>query len=322
VSWESDELFNTARRAEENGDLLAAHRTLSKALQLAADEFAVWIWYAQVCRQLEQFAEAIDAFEHAIQLQPTMAGGYSGLGTVLAETGRFEEAERALSRSMQLRPSAPRFVLLADVQVQLGKITEAEESLRAALQLEPDNEEALFNLAMSIAKRDPVAARPLLAHALEADPRYAAAHRELAWIHLQLKDHDPALAAIDTALALDPDDARAHIYRGHVLITLGRELEAQSEFESAHRVSPMWSLPLLLKGRLLEDHGDLTKAESAFRMAAEIDPTNPDALTELARYLVARNQPAEAEQLLNLALEHQPEHGVARKLQQQLLRRE
>ena len=55
----------------------------------------------------------------------------------------------------------------------------AEHSLRSALSLNPNDDEALYNLGVLVRHRDPEEAIQLFSRAIEEDPRYAAAYREL-----------------------------------------------------------------------------------------------------------------------------------------------
>lgn len=170
---------------------------------------------------------------------------------------------------------------------------------------------------MLIRGRDSGGAIQLLRRAIEVDPRYAAAYRELAWTYLKERALDEALMALEDALHLDGNDARTHLYLGHVLMERGDNAQAQAEFERARLLSPLWTLPLLLKGRLLEENGNLAEAESAFRMAVKISPSDADCLAELGRHVLISKKFAEAEQLLTEALRLQPNHkpaldGVAR----------
>jgi len=311
VSWEFDELINKARRAEDVGDLWVAHNTLKKAIELDPADSQTWIWYADVCNQLEQFAEAIHAFEHVLKLEPTFAGAYSGLATALVETGRLHEAERALSESIRLRPTSSRLVLLADVQTRLGQNAKAETSLRQALRLDPNDDEALFNLALLIRDQDVEESIQLFLRALEVDPHYAAAYRELGWTYLRKRSLDAAERALENALRLDQNDARAHLYLGHSLVERGKIPDALNEFDRARLLSPLWALPMLLKGRLLEDDGRILEAEAAFRMAVEMSPSDADCLAELGRHLLSSRKVAEAQRLLEEALRLQPGHRTA-----------
>jgi tetratricopeptide (TPR) repeat protein len=118
-----------------------------------------------------------------------------------------------------LRPTSSRFVLLADVQMQLRQSAKAEASLRQALRLEPNDDEALFNLAVLVRDRDPVEAIQLFLHAIEVDPRYAAAYRELAWTYLKQRLFDEAGKALENALRLDRKVFAAYLSHCKVIIS-------------------------------------------------------------------------------------------------------
>lgn len=311
MSWQFDELLNQARRAEEAGDLWVARNTLRRALELEAADIPTLIWYGDLSNQLEQFAEAIATFEQALALDQTFAGAFSGLATALVETGRLEEAERALLESVRLRPTSSRFVLLADVQIDLGKTSMAEVSLRRALTLNPNDDEALYNLAVLVREHDPEQAIQLFSRAIGVDPRYAAAYRELGATYLAIRALAAAETAIQSALELDAEDARTHLYLGQLLQQQQQPQRAQAAYERARALSPLWTLPMVFMGRSLEQEGDLPRAERFFRMAAETDPFDADALAEWGQHLLNRGRLFEAQKALSDALHLEPQHKLA-----------
>ena len=68
-----------------------------------------------VYRGLGQLDDAAAAFQQAIDLDPTFLH-FRNLGMVLAETGKYQEAERAVGRSIELRPNQYRaWGLLASI---------------------------------------------------------------------------------------------------------------------------------------------------------------------------------------------------------------
>ena len=226
MSWQVDALLNKARQAEERDDLRVAQHVLQTALDLDPSDASTWAWYGDVCNQLEQFSAAIAAFERAVELKPSLASAYSGLSLALEESGKLEEAERALLTSVGLRATAARYVLLGNVRAELGRVSEAETAFHEALRLEPVNEEALYNLAVTIRERHPAQAVELLSRVIELDPSYAPAYRELSWSLLERGDLDGAATALDAALRIDENDARAHIYSAHLLLRRERWYDA------------------------------------------------------------------------------------------------
>jgi Flp pilus assembly protein TadD len=311
TSWIRDVLLNTAKQAEEAGDLRGAHDALRKALELDQSDWAGWASYGSICNELEQFAAAADAFNRAIQLKRDFAGAYSGLAQALEATGRFEEAERAMKTSLALRPSSPRYVLLSDVQTSVGRDTEAEASLREALRLDPENEEALFNLAINVGSRDADEAIALLERAIDIDPKYAAAYRELGWQLYRRRRLEDADRAVATAIELDPTDAWARLYLAHLLLAREQVQRAVTELERASAFAPFWALPLMLLGKVREDLGRFAEAEQNLRTAVALDDKDADALAELGRFLVARGRVQDGKEMIQKALELAPGHPIA-----------
>jgi len=54
-----------------------------------------------------KLGEAEDAFRRCLQLAPSLAGAHTGLGIVLAETGRLSDAVAQFRAALALRPDDP-----------------------------------------------------------------------------------------------------------------------------------------------------------------------------------------------------------------------
>lgn len=52
-----------------------AHQALPKGGGACTQDVAIWMTYAQVCQELEQFWEALEALDRAIELQLEVAAG-------------------------------------------------------------------------------------------------------------------------------------------------------------------------------------------------------------------------------------------------------
>jgi tetratricopeptide (TPR) repeat protein len=100
----------------------------------------------------------------------------------------------------------------------------------------------------------PSEAQALFRRALELDPDYAAAHRELGWLLHDRKDRRGRHrqggrrgTAAETeghlrkAIELEPDDAWTHIYLGSYLWDVD---SAIAEFHIARELWPEWTVPL------------------------------------------------------------------------------
>lgn len=313
MATEDDSLEN-AKRAEESGDIAAALQYLDQVVTGNPRNSVVWAWMGNLEVEREQYAAAIAAFERALKLDPQLAGALSGMGRALESMGKLHEAEVVLKKSVIVRPTAARFVLLGDVQLQLHLDGEAESSFREALRLEPDNTEALFNLALLIRPDASDQATMLLRRAIEIDPLYAGAYGELGFQLLGDKALDEAEHMLRTSIVLDPSKPWTRIYLANTLWAQGFVDEAESEFMCARDLAPLWGLPSLLLGNLYEDLGRSAEAEQCYHIAVTSDPTDADAAYHLGAYYRRIGTSTAARHWLERALELNPSHALAKKI--------
>jgi cytochrome c-type biogenesis protein CcmH/NrfG len=84
-----------------------------------------------------------------------MAPPWAALGRVKVEQQRFEEAEQAFSRAVELAPANATFISnLARIRARLGRIPAAIEGLQQALTLEPENPTIVRDLAELLRMRE------------------------------------------------------------------------------------------------------------------------------------------------------------------------
>jgi Flp pilus assembly protein TadD len=91
--------------------------------------------------------EATEAYRKAIKLEPELASAHFNLGSSLARSGKFGEAESHLRSALKKNPNAQTYTGLGIVLWQLGRADEAIASLRAALEADPQNAAARQQLA-------------------------------------------------------------------------------------------------------------------------------------------------------------------------------
>jgi tetratricopeptide (TPR) repeat protein len=88
---------------------------------------------------------------------------------------------------------------------------------------------------------DPEAALQLLQRALRANPSFAPAHHDLAWVFLAKQRPDDAVAAIRRAQELDPLSPRATIDVGWVLLRARRYADAVAQAKKTLELEPRMS---------------------------------------------------------------------------------
>jgi tetratricopeptide (TPR) repeat protein len=82
-----------------------------------------------------------------IELEPNNPSGYSNLGVVYFDMGRYEESITAFQKSIQIRPSADTYTNLGTSLFYLKRYSEALPMFQKAVEMSPEDQVNMGNLA-------------------------------------------------------------------------------------------------------------------------------------------------------------------------------
>jgi tetratricopeptide (TPR) repeat protein len=145
----------------------------------------------------QQYAEAFNAFQHVVRLDPSYEPGYVNLAVADYMRGRFADALKWIEHSVQLDPN--------DARAQYYK--------GMSLRWQTHIDEAITVL-------EPVAARY---------PRFRQVHQDLGYLYMVRHRYAESKAQYEAVLSIDPDDPTAHRWIGAVYAALGDRTSADKE---------------------------------------------------------------------------------------------
>ena len=196
-------------------------------------------------RRTGRTAEAIQAYERLLAVDPDRPDSWFNLGYLQRQAGRFEPALEAYRRALDQGVSRPeevhlnRAAILAD---HLQRGDEAQAELDAALAINPDYAPAwlnLGNLHEDRGRREEAAAA--YRRALAADPENLLAVARLADVSAIEGPEDSRLLALRGALArpglADADAADLGFALGRALDSVGAYDDAFAAYAAANRAS-------------------------------------------------------------------------------------
>ena len=188
--------------------------------------------------EAQQRAEA--AALQAVKLEPDLAEAYAALGSVRGEQFRWQEAEAALQRAIELGPNyPPAHHWYALHLVSLGDFDRALEQMRQALDEDP------LSVAMRAAlgfvnymNRDYTAAITQYQRALEVENNLGWLYMNLAIAYLGAGQPDKALEQLEKASAAGESETNLKPLRASVYAHAGRIAEARELLASAVTAAP------------------------------------------------------------------------------------
>jgi Flp pilus assembly protein TadD len=199
------------------------------------------------------------------------------IGVKHFRAGRFEEAEDACNKVLQLDANNPQAIhLLGVIAHQTGRNTLAVNLLRRAIALKgdvPDFHNNLGNIFAKLGRFEEAAAT--FQHAIRLRTDYAEAHNNLANVFSRMGQTDAAIAGYRKAAQLKPNYVEAHTNLGNLLRRLGRFDEVAECFKKAVQIDPNNAEAYNALALTYQDQGDLDQALATIDRAIAVKSNNP-----------------------------------------------
>ncbi len=185
-------------------------------------------------------AEAANAFDDALKINPTAAEALVGKGLIALERMDFAEAERQADIALKVNPKHPGALRLkADVRFAEGDAVGARKLLVVAKAVNARDESTLARLAANGYLSGDKAGFAALSKEVEAfDSKPAQFYTELGTIFSDARQFALAAECFEKASALRPAMPGAKAGLGLLLYMQGREPEAKAALKAAMKADP------------------------------------------------------------------------------------
>lgn len=250
------------------------------------------------------FAGAEENFNYALKLYPDYIDAITILGKLYFDTGRENEAVKAMSLAVEKSPTAMTYVNRAILYSKIPDASAANLDYNKALELDPNCVTAYLNRGMLfVEQRKFNAARSDFDNAIKADPKNANAYINRGYLSMESKMYEDAMADFNKAVELQPDNALAYNARGLANRKVGSYDEALHDFEKCIELAPDYEIGYQSRAMLHRDMGDYDKALPDFEKIVELDPNNPVSHYDEGCLYLEMQQPDKALELFNKAIE-------------------
>src|SRR5882757_3852373 len=235
---------------------------------------------------LKDAPHAIEAYEHAVRINPALPAAWGMLEGLYKMVGDDEHRQVAAAHATKLK-SVPPEVITATGLFCEGDLSASEKLIRAFLLHNGDHVEAMRLLArIGVAREVLDDAEVLLAAALNMAPDYIELRRDYACVLLDRHKHAEAIAQLDGLLKLDPKNIDYRTLRATAAVGLGDHegglrgfAEVLADTQPDSRLAADLHLSI---AHSLKTVGRRTESIDEYRKAIEVRPNFGDAYWSLA----------------------------------------
>ena len=264
-------------------DLKRAREAAVQMIKLAPNSSATLQIAGVIELELNSLIQAETFFGKSLAVDPEAANTRRLLAMVHLRSGQPEKALATIQPFLKNdKLDATSNAVIGEVFLQLGDPRRAEEYFTRASKLEPKNEKIRTNRALTLiaSGRDQVGLAELQDVAVTETGTIAT--MALISAHLQRKEYDKALKAIDVLEKKQPGKPLASNLRGRTLLDKKDLVGARKSFEQSLANDPMFfaSIASLASMDMAEKKPD--DARKRFEAVLEKDPKNVQALLSIA----------------------------------------
>jgi Flp pilus assembly protein TadD len=193
------------------GDLADADKWMLRAVQMSPSDADAWYGLGRVRYTEQRFSDALSCFQQALKFSPKSVKAENNIGLAYEATNQTNAAVAAYRQAIEWQNEGPRDQI---------------------------SEQPLLNLGIVLLHRGELAeAEPLLTKAAALAPKDPRIHEQLGHLYMQKADYGTAQAELQKACGLDPDSSSLHFLLGQAYRHDGKQPEAETEFAISARLA-------------------------------------------------------------------------------------
>ena len=202
------------------------------------------VMHATMLGEAGQVDEAVTHLEAFLAHRPIDRSIYISIAQVYLQAKRFEAAQQAIQKALDLSPNPEdqKYALFVQgaIYERQKKYDEAEQTFKKVLDVDPLNASASNYLGYMLADRGIRLEESVkyIQKALELDPNNGAYLDSLGWAYFKMGRYDLAEPSLEKAASRIQDDPTIHEHLGNVYLRLGKTSRAQEEWQRALKEWP------------------------------------------------------------------------------------
>ena len=280
----------TLRRSGKYEEAVKAYR---QTLQIFPEHPIAFERLREVYNKEDTTAETIRILEAHVARQGGDFIAWNLLGVLYGRERRWDEALKALARSVEAEPrAADSLVNRGWVLMELRRYEDTIAAFETAIKLQPRLARAHAGLGSVLveARGDYTEGMRHYLAAVKLDPENATLLNDLGWLSYKMRRYPEAVAALERAAALDPTNPMIQTNLGLAYQKAGKLEEAVTHLQQALAIHPQYTLALYALGKTYESRGRYDDAIQAYRQAWKQSSNDIYLLLWLQAYMASHGQ--------------------------------
>lgn len=244
--------------------------------------------------QAGKLAQAEQAYQEAIFIDPQEADYYTELARIQVFAGKYSEAVTNASNAILLDPDYAianavlgwALIFQSEIEPESADILEALRKIEKAVELNPNSALVRAYYAEVIIDENVAAfqqAGEQAQLAVQMDPNLLEAQRAVGYVWERTGNYDRAFEAYQNALRINPNLAMIHIALGNMYFNNGESRSAIDSYIRASTLAPQDVIPLRLIAQAYARDGEFGKASQYAQSAVDLKPASPRLHGDLGR---------------------------------------
>ena len=255
-----------------------AIQAYERALALDPDSESVYLLLGLEHIRNKDLGRARDTYERLIERDPTSFRGHFHLGSVFVALKSYDAAEAAFLKCLELRPDYEETLFeLINIYEATGRDEKVVDTYEKVLESNPDSIKAAvglghFYLKMGLSEEAKDRFEELKLRS-RSNPLVV---KQIALIYLDQKKYGEAADILQALLGDDPDQPELHYFLGMALRGLEKSDEAISAYEKVPEASSYYSSAVIHLSFLYQEKEEGERAVQLMQRALEKEPDEPD----------------------------------------------